>query len=437
MKSMENCHAELGSASTKLDFNRTLSCKETQKQVQGDNVNILCRLAAIFAMILSGVCLAACSANKQPAKLPDKLVLDRVEYSQLAGWSADNHAEAFASFLQSCNAIGRRSDDSATGKGVLELSTREWKAACAQAMQLNATAIDPALAAAGYNANAVTMEQARLFFESSFTPYRASNRGNAAGLFTGYYEPLLRGSLTQHDQYRYPVYAPPPDLVKGAPYQSRQQIEQGGLKNKALELAYVDNLADLFFLQVQGSGRLQMDDGTGWRLAYGGQNGFEYVALGKLMKDQGLLPPDGINMFTIKAWLNAHPAEAVTLMWQNPSYVFFTMTPLLPSDTAGPKGGQGVPLMAERSLAVDKNFYPYGLPIFLETTLPLETGAIPYQRLLIAQDTGGAIKGPVRGDVFYGFGDRAETLAGNMKQRGQWALLLPKALAARLGAHAE
>lgn len=395
------------------------------------------RAPLLFVALLA---LAAC-ATKPPAPKEERLVLTRTDYAALPGWPADRHGEVLQSFLASCRAIEKKGDDKEHGQGLLKDSVMAWKAPCAEARGLTSEVVLNAVTPQGETivpAPIIDVEPddatARSFFERNFTPYAASNNGTREGLFTGYYEPLLYGSRTKQAQYQTPVYAVPPDLVKGQSYFSRREIEQGALAGKGLELAYVDRPIDLFFLQIQGSGRLQFDTGEQMRLAYAGQNGHAYVALGKVMKERGLLPPDGISMFAIKAWLADHPAEAAALMWENPSYVFFALEPA--DGVTGPKGAQGVPLTPERSLAVDKGRFAYGLPVYLETTLPFPE-ATPYARTLIAQDTGGAIKGPVRGDVFFGHGERAETLAGYMKQRGQWTLLVPNAVAARLGTRAE
>ncbi|WP_233560135.1 murein transglycosylase A [Oleomonas cavernae] len=296
----------------------------------------------------------------------------------------------------------------------------------------------------------------RAFIEDRFTPVAATNNGDAQGLFTGYYEPELLGAMAPDATYATPLYRRPDDLVqvdlgdfreelKGQriagrvqdgrlkPFEDRAKIVEGALGSKGLELIWVASPVDAFFLEIQGSGRVRMADGTIMRVGFDGQNGHPYVALGKVMLEDGLLERGRVSMQSIKAWLNAHPGEAQALMNRNPSYVFFR--DLGPGP--GPLGAQGVALTPGRSLAVDRKFYPLGLPIWLDATLPAAAeGAtpVPLHRLMVGQDTGGAIRGPVRGDVFFGPGAEAERLAGAMKQPGRWWLLLPNAVAARLPA---
>ena len=383
------------------------------------------RLWAVAAVAL----LSACTAKPKHVSqdLPEKLTLEQTSFPSLAGWQDDRQSQALQAFQTSCTVFMKKQDDATVGQGALASEAREWKTLCAEA----------ALVPPGDD------RAARVFFEQHFTPYEAANNGRREGLFTGYYEPMLNGSLTLHDRYRVPVYRTPPDLVKGSDAVSRQRIDEGSLANQGLEIAWVDDAVDLFFLQIQGSGRLKLDDGREMRLAYSGQNGHEYVAIGKLLKERGLLPPEKISMASIKGWLRDHPNEAQALMWENPSYVFFSLNESDPgpdSSNTGPKGAQGVPLTTERSFAVDKRYIPYGMPIYVETTLPSFDANRPegerFQQLMVAQDTGGAIKGPVRGDVFFGHGVRAETLAGYMKQKGQWNVLVPNSLAQRLGKRA-
>ena len=211
------------------------------------------------------------------------------------------------------------------------------------------------------------------------------------------------------------------------PYHSRADIETGALADRGLELLWVDDPIDQFFLQVQGSGQVQLDDGSLTRVGYASQNGHPYRAIGRDLIEIGVLTRDQVSLPAIKAWLEAHPADAPDIMARNRSYIFFEERPELGPDD-GPLGAQGVSLTAGRSLAVDPRYVPLGVPVWLETTVPWPEGAAPLHRLMVAQDTGGAIKGVVRGDVFFGAGARAEAAAGHMKSPGRYALLLPKAL---------
>lgn len=355
----------------------------------------------ILVLCLSGL-LAACGVT------PDRLVVERTEYSALDGWEQDDHEAALHAFLFSCEDFRRRDDAAIIGKAELASPAHIWKRVCLRASD--------AMLNSGH--------AARDFFEAEFTPFEASNRGNRTGLFTGYYEPLLHGSKTRHGVYQTPLYRLPLDRVEGVPYFTREEIERGALEKRGLELLWVNDVVDLFFLQIQGSGRVKLDDGSVMRIAYAGQNGYSYVGIGKLMKERGLL--DNVSMHSIKEWLRANPAEGQKLMWENASYIFFKQ-----GDDTKTVGAQNVPLTAERSVAVDKRFIPYGMPLYVNTTL---AGDVPYQRLMIAQDTGGAIKGPVRADIFFGFGGQAEQFAGTMKGRGGWTLLVPNAIAAGIDA---
>ena len=277
------------------------------------------------------------------------------------------------------------------------------------------------------------------------------NRDDREGLFTGYYEPLLRGSRTPDAAYRYPLYRRPPDLVsvdlgqfdpelegrriggrvadgRLVPYADRAAIDRGALAGHGLELLWVDDPVARFFLEIQGSGQIRLVDGGATRVGFADQNGRPYRAIGKDLIEAGAIPREQMSMQAIRDWLEAHPAEAPATMARNPSYVFFAELPDLAA-AAGPLGAQGVPLTPGRSLAVDRKFLPLGAPMWLDTTVPEPEGERPLHRVVVAQDTGGAIRGPVRGDVFWGAGPWAEHVAGHMKSPGQLYLLLPRSLA--------
>lgn len=305
---------------------------------------------------------------------------------------------------------------------------------------------------------AANVEDARKYFEQEFVPVRLSQDGSG-GFFTGYYEPELHGSRTRHDQYQTPVYGMPSDLVKidGAvyrdtaasdsfgmqmmmsmlmsryvPYPARAEIEQDGIP--ATPLFYVDNPIDAFFLEIQGSGRVVLDDGSVVRAAYAGQNGQPYTAIGAVLLQRGELTSEEVSLQSIRAWLIAHPDQAREVMDQNESYIFFSEQPI-GEPQAGANGAEGVSLTPGASLAVDPEFNPYGVPVWLEGTAPDPDPAQPdrvFDQLLIAQDTGGAIRGQMRGDVYWGFGPDAAAIAGRMKNAARMTVLLPKAVAARL-----
>lgn len=339
-----------------------------------------------------------------------------VTFAALPGWKNDDQREALPAFLTSCAVMIRRPD---------------WKSACTAAANLD-----------GSDENAV-----RQFFERYFQPYRVSNPdGSLYGTVTGYYEPLLQGSRKRGGKYQTPLHRAPDDILtielasvfpelkgqrvrgrlvgsKVLAYPSRAELSQSNaLIGK--EIVWVDDPIDAFFLQVQGSGRVQLDDGKEQvRIAYADQNGHPYKSIGRYLIDKGELTLDQASAQGIKAWLKANPRRQQELLNANPSYVFFREEKIN-DPNVGPKGAMGVPLTPQRSIAVDPQFIPLGAPVFLATTLP--ASKVPLQRLVMAQDTGSAIKNPVRADYFWGFGAEAGEQAGRMKQRGEMWVLLPK-----------
>lgn len=383
-----------------------------------------CRALAALAFIFL---LSNCA--REPAK--PLLTLERATYEDLAGWDGDHQSAALAAFLNSCPALiasGMAVKNAPEGAGFGAAS--DWQAACAEA-QTVAPGDDDA---------------ARQFFERRFTPYLAGDNGEAEGLFTGYYVPELQGSKTQSGRYHVPLHRVPDDLIvadlglfsdelagrtivgrveknRFVPYADRAEITAGALDGRALEIVYVDDPVDAFFLHIQGSGRVVLDDGGTLNVGYAGVNGRPYVAIGRELIARGAMAKEEVTMQSIRAWLAAHPGEAEKIMAANPSYVFFRAI-----DGPFPIGGEGVALTPERSLAVDRRFIAYGIPLWLETEPDAQENK-PLARLMIAQDTGGAIKGPVRGDVFWGFGDQAGEIAGRMKDKGRYFLLLPKSAA--------
>lgn len=400
----------------------------------------------VIAALLGSV--MAC-APKPPA--PDRLVLKPVAFRDLPGWSADDHAAALPALLRTCARFARQPDTTrlpptpgapgdATAGDVPGVggTLADWRAACAAAAQVPAN--DTAAA--------------RAFFEAQFRPFHAANNREPVGLFTGYYEAELRGSRQRSETYSVPIYRTPADLVsvdlsdfssefagrtiagkvvqgKLKPYDDRATIEKGSLANQELELIWVDDPIDAFFLQVQGSGRVAMDDGSIARVGYANKNGHIYTAIGRELVKRGVMTPDQVSMQSLRAWLKANPAEAEALMNTNRSYVFFREIPGAKPDE-GPLGAQSVPLTPERSLAVDRKFVPLGVPVWLDAGNPDDKNAPRLRRLLIAQDTGGAIRGPVRGDVFWGWGEAAADKAGAMRDRGEYYILLPLPAAERV-----
>ena len=347
------------------------------------------------------------------AKAP---ILEAVEFDQLPGWQSDNLDAVWSAFRASCQALRFQP---------------AWRPACAEGAKLDRP-----------DGTAV-----RHYFETQFRPYRVANTsGVTQGLATGYYEPLLRGSRTRRPPFLSPLYAPPDDLLtidlsavnpdlknrrlrgrldgrRVVPYWSRAEIERGLASVSGKELLWVDDPIDAFFLEIQGSGRVQLDNGETVRLNYLDQNGHPYQSIGRWLIDQGELKANEASMQGITAWTRANPGRVTELLSQNPSYVFFRELPI-GDPKAGPPGALGVPLTPERSIAVDPAFVPLGAPVFGATTFP--NSDKPLERLVMAQDTGGAIRGPVRADYFWGFGADAGAQAGRMRQNLRMWVLLPK-----------
>lgn len=382
--------------------------------------------------------LAAVTACTRPEPVPETPApeepaqeLVEVSFSYLPGWPEDHQTEALKAFRLSCAQILKQPPDRALGEkngsGGIAGRVGDWREPCeaARTVPLRDSAV-------------------RAFFEHYFVPWLATDRGNPDGLFTGYYEAELKGSWTRTARHIYPIYARPKDLIdvdlgafradlkgrrlagrlrgnKLVPYADRATIEGGALAGKGLELLWVDSATDAFFLHVQGSGRVRMTDGSVVRLGFAGRNGHSYTSIGRVMIERGLIAREKMSMRAIRDWVSAHPRAGMALLAENDSFIFFSV---LKRRAGGPVGAQGIPLTAGRSLAVDRRFVPLGVPVWLETTDPIRLGA-PLRRLMVAQDTGGAIKGPVRGDYFWGFGKEAATAAGAMSQRGRAYLLLP------------
>lgn len=356
-------------------------------------------LSVAFLFLVSGCALFA---------PPDKFGARPVSFQDLPGWYEDDQAVARSAFLASCEPLSRSSRPASDGSG-LSLTTAQWQSLCEDARQ--------------------SPHAAREFFERRFAPYRVNNNGREEGLFTGYYEPVLYGARRRYGDFQYPLYMAPPELRDGERYLTQAEINSGALEGRQLEVVWVDDPVMRFFLQIQGSGRVKLTNGKTLHVGYDGKNGHPYVAVGKIMAEENLLPKDEINFFTIRQWMYKNPDRAFALMERNPSYVFFKVR-----KEEGAVGAVGAVLTPARSLAVDSRYIPYGLPVYLETELPPEPQRepTPFKRLMVAQDTGGAIKGPVRGDIFFGTGDEAEYMAGYMARKGVYTLLVPKEIAAQV-----
>lgn len=345
--------------------------------------------------------------------------LRAVEWKAVANWNADALAEAWPAFLQSCGALKNQP---------------AWQDVCTEAQAMS-----------GADETAV-----RAFFEQRFRPHEVFNPdGTAEGMVTGYYEPLIKGDRKRTEKARYPIYAAPADLIvvdlaevypelknlrlrgrlqgnRVVPYATRSEISDANGAFRGKPIAWAEDPVDLFFLQIQGSGRIELPDGTHMRIGYADQNGHPYKSIGKLLVERGELKLEEASMQGIKAWAEANPDKLPELLNSNPSYVFFRE---LPDGLSGPLGALGVPLTAGRSIAVDPKYIPLGAPVFLSTTWP--NSARPLNRLMMAQDTGGAIRGAVRADFYWGFGAAAGELAGRMKQQGRMWVLLPRDYRAR------
>ncbi len=397
------------------------------------------------------VALAACVPPLQPVTPPPSppaaehtLRLVPVPFAEVPGWQDDRQGEALAAFLLNCRVIGQMPAEQPLG-GQGEAQARggavaQWRPACEAA---RAVPVGNDIAA-------------RQFFEANFQANAVTDTGSKAaddhadGLFTGYFEPEVPGARSPEGKYKYPLLARPPDLIqvdlgdfvddlKGravvgrvqetrlVPYYDRAQIEAGVLARKRLEFLWLLDPVDVYFLQLQGSGRVDLPNGKVVRVSYAGQNGRRSVLIGKVLADRGEMPLDQVSLQSIRAWLAAHPRQAADVLNQNPSYVFFREIDDLRPDQ-GPPGAIGAPLTPGRSVAVDRAYVPLGAPVFVATTDPI-TGA-PWRRLTIAQDVGGAIRGPVRADIFFGWGHEAEDWAGRMRNHGTEYLLLPKMQAA-------
>lgn len=357
----------------------------------------------------------ACPATPapKPAQAPGSLA--PAAWRDLPEWRVDPLRGSLEALLRSCATLERRA---------------AWKPACAAAAALPASASQGEIAA---------------FFESHFDPHQVLDaEGGDTGMVTGYYEPLLRGSLAPGGRYRFPIYRVPQDLVvvdlaelhpdlrhrrlrgrlqgnRLVPYLARAELEREPQPLRGSEIAWIDDAVDVFFLHIQGSGQVQLENGDRLRVGYADQNGHPFRSLGALLIRSGELPPERASMQGIKEWARRNPAKVQEFMNANPSYVFFRE---LPRELPGPLGALGVPLTPERSLAVDPRVVPLGAPVYLATTWP--NTARPLNRLMVAQDTGGAIAGAVRADFFWGFGDGAGSLAGRMRQAGRMWVLLPK-----------
>lgn len=355
--------------------------------------------------------------------------LTSVDLISLHGWSSHDHEAARQVLRRSCREM---LEQGAAFRRPVHFggSPSSWRNACLAAFEA---------------------DDARSYFERLFRAYRVHDPARPDGLFTGYFEPEVDGSLSPSGVFHVPVYRRPPDLVsvgegasgltygrmmdgQAVPYFTRREIEEGALAGKGLEIVWLKDWADAFFIQIQGSGRVRLAEGGTLRLSYSAKSGHAYTGIGGLLVQRGVLPEQDMSMQAIRRWMAGHPQQARELMWENKSFVFFRTVELEDSEL-GALGAQHVQLTPRRSLAIDRSLWMFGTPVWVDTLAPEGTGSslVPFRQLLIAQDTGSAIRGLARGDVYWGFGEAAGEIAGPMKSPGAMTVLLPIDVADELG----
>ncbi|MFV0298836.1 MAG: murein transglycosylase A [Hyphomicrobiaceae bacterium] len=358
------------------------------------------------------------------------VVYEPIAFSELPGWDDDDHLAGLKAFIASCPRVLDLRKATA-GRGRKSQTPKELVEVCHAALALPSK---------------ITRKQARAFLEEMFRPQRVVH-DKLEGLLTSYYEPLLHGSRTRHGKFQTPILKRPKDLVTAVPETSgktahrgvthgrrtasgisplptRAEIAAGALAHQNLELLYLQSPVDLYFLQIQGSGKIQLRDGSIARVSYDGKNGHAYTSIGRYLIDKGLVAAHKMSMGALGRWLKADPARGQMVMNLNASYVFFKETP---AEDSGPPGAMGTPLIAGRSLAVDPGVHALGSPIYVSTPTLVLTGTTkPFRRLMVAQDVGAAIKGPERGDIFMGSGDKAQHRASRVRHPGNLFVFLPR-----------
>ncbi|CCD96484.1 putative membrane-bound lytic murein transglycosylase [Bradyrhizobium sp. ORS 375] len=402
---------------------------------------------SVAAVVLAPYAAEAVRARRHPAAPPMRhlpypqldwpLEISNSQYrplswSEVPGWADDDQLAAYRTFRASCKPIAAKPDGTPEDKALgdsLRDPCREARAA------------EPADSAA-----------ARAFFERNFEPLKISKLGDADGFVTGYYEPVIEGSRTQNEVYNVPVYRRPSNLfVRGfkqdatslpnkgpvyrkigrrklVPYYDRAEIEDGAIEGRGLEIAWLRNQTDLLFAQIQGSARISLDDGSTVRINYDAYNGHPYTPVGRILIERGIIPREQMSMQRIRDWMEQNPEGANELRRMNRSYIFFREVQLSEKDEA--VGAQGIPLTPGRSIAVDKSLHVYGTPFFITGELPIESEKTknPFHRLMIAQDTGSAIVGPARADLYFGAGHEAGKVSGRLKHSIQFVILVPRSL---------
>jgi membrane-bound lytic murein transglycosylase A len=366
----------------------------------------------------------------EPLRFADT-ALEPIDWNALYGWAIDDHAAAFATFQSSCRPLLRAIPRKSEMRPIYFALTH----ICRQAVAVGR----------------LTEEQARAFFERNFRPLRITKLGDSAGFLTGYYEPIVDGSRFPTGIFKVPIFRRPRDLVpplnstgpgfpnRGqslrrtpsgelVPYYDRGEILDGALDGQHLEICWIKDPTDALLIQIQGSARVRLEDGTMLRITYDAHNGYPYVPVGRILIERKLIPREEMSVERIREWMRTNPQSAEEVRRQNRSFVFFRIAGL--SDEGEAVGAQGVPLTPGRSIAVDNSLHVYGTPFFIQTGLPLANEKRPasFDRLMIAQDTGSAIVGPARADIYWGAGDQAGHIAGHLRHPGKFAMLVPREL---------
>lgn len=391
---------------------------------------VLALAAAGLIAAHSGAAEAASRGGEPSLLLFPESQYEPLSFAEVPGWADDDHAAALGTFAASCSRIAAVRASAAESRPI----GTSLRAPCAALRHEKVTG----------------GVQARAFFERHFVPVRISRLGEPEGFVTGYYEPIVEGSRTQSDAFPVPVYRRPSNLfVRGfrqkdaslpnrgevfrkvgrrklVPFHDRGEIEDGALAGRKLEMAWLKSQTDLLFMQIQGSARIRFEDGSMLRVNYDAHNGYPYTPVGRVLIERGIVPREEMSMQRIRQWMEDNPEGARELRRQNRSYIFFRELKL--GDDDGPVGAQGVHLTAGRSLAVDRALHVYGTPFFIEGELPVGADGrnAPFRRLMVAQDTGSAIVGPARGDIYFGAGTEAGRLAGRLRHPIRFVMLLPK-----------
>jgi membrane-bound lytic murein transglycosylase A len=392
------------------------------------------RIVVAAAFMLGAATMTHAATQRPMLRIPNAQI-EPVAWSAVEGWTEDNHAEAFAAYYKSCEAILR--------------GTKAMR----EARPLYGALYQACRAAADNKPKDAA--EARAFFEAHFIPVRIAPLGEPAGFVTGYYEPVVNGSRHESEEFAYPLYRKPPNLLPGGrmlarasvaasaaakgkgnkkrrvakhrlvPFHDRASIDDGVLAGRNLEICWLKDPIDSFFVHIQGSVRVRLEDGKMLRLNYLAQNGHPYYAVGRYLIERDIVPKDEMSMDRIRQWMEANPAEGKRLRRMNKSYVFFRETSLAENEEA--IGAQGISLTAWRSIAVDRKLHVYGTPFFIAAELPIESEepTTKFRRLMVAQDTGGAIVGPARADIYFGAGDEAGRISGRLRHSGRFVMLVP------------